>query len=146
MSSHSERYWVDLDQPRVRVWDWTVRKHGWQNAASLSILSPHPPPALMSSLPPPSPQHQCPLYPHPPRAYVSVTQNKYCVIPGPSSQTVPPTLSQYFVNVRCWLVPGKHRTLKLYWFNLCSAGIDFIRQNLTSVVVRFWRIKSIPAL
>ena len=54
-------------------------------------------------------------------------------------------LSQYFVNVRCWLVPGKHRTLKLYLFNLCSAGIDFIRQNLTSVDVRFWRIKSIPA-
>ena len=27
-----------------------------------------------------------------------------------------------------------------------SAGIDFSRQNLTSVDVRFWRLKSIPAL
>ena len=27
-----------------------------------------------------------------------------------------------------------------------SAGIDFSRQNLTSVDVRFWRLKSIPEL
>ena len=26
-----------------------------------------------------------------------------------------------------------------------SVGIDFRRQNLTSVDVRFWRLKSIPA-
>ena len=33
-------------------------------------------------------------------------------------------------------------------FNLYSAGIDFSRQKLMSVilVVRFWRLKSIPAL
>ena len=30
--------------------------------------------------------------------------------------------------------------------NPYSAGIDFSRQNLTSVDVRFWRLKSIPAL
>ena len=30
--------------------------------------------------------------------------------------------------------------------NSYSAGIDFIRQNLTSVDVRFCRLKSIPAL
>ena len=30
--------------------------------------------------------------------------------------------------------------------NPYSAGIDFGRQNLTSVDVRFWRLKSIPAL
>ena len=30
--------------------------------------------------------------------------------------------------------------------NSYSAGIDFSRQNLTSVDVRFWRLKSIPAL
>ena len=30
--------------------------------------------------------------------------------------------------------------------NLYSAGIDFSRQNLTSVDVRFWQLKSIPAL
>ena len=30
--------------------------------------------------------------------------------------------------------------------NPYSAGIDFRRQNLTSVDVRFWRLKSIPAL
>ena len=31
-------------------------------------------------------------------------------------------------------------------FNSYSVGIDFSRQNLTSVDVRFWRLKSIPAL
>ena len=31
-------------------------------------------------------------------------------------------------------------------FNPYSAGIDFRRQNLTFVDVRFWRLKSIPAL
>ena len=30
--------------------------------------------------------------------------------------------------------------------NPYSAGIDFSRQNLTSVDVSFWRLKSIPAL
>ena len=32
------------------------------------------------------------------------------------------------------------------FFNFFSAGIVFIRQNLTSTDVRFWRIKTIPAL
>ena len=32
------------------------------------------------------------------------------------------------------------------YFNSCSAGIAFSRQNLTSTDVRFWRLKSIPAL
>ena len=38
--------------------------------------------------------------------------------------------------------------MQLLAFNLnpYSAGIDFSRQNLTSVDVRFWRLKSIPAL
>ena len=31
-------------------------------------------------------------------------------------------------------------------YNSFSAGIDFRRQNLTSTDVRFWRLKSIPAL
>ena len=31
-------------------------------------------------------------------------------------------------------------------FNPHSAGIEFSRQNLTSTDVRFWRLKSIPAL
>ena len=31
-------------------------------------------------------------------------------------------------------------------FNSFSAGIVFIRQNLTSTDVRFWRIKTVPAL
>ena len=30
--------------------------------------------------------------------------------------------------------------------NPYCAGVDFSRQNLTSVDVRFWRLKSIPAL
>ena len=32
------------------------------------------------------------------------------------------------------------------YFYFYSAGIDFSRQNLTSTDVRFWRLKSIPAL
>ena len=32
------------------------------------------------------------------------------------------------------------------YFNSYSAGIDFSRQNLTSREVRFWRLKSKPAL
>ena len=32
------------------------------------------------------------------------------------------------------------------YFNSYSAGIDFSRQNLPSTDVRFWRLKSIPAL
>ena len=31
-------------------------------------------------------------------------------------------------------------------FNSYSAGIDVSRQKLTSVDVRFWRLKSIPTL
>ena len=30
--------------------------------------------------------------------------------------------------------------------NHSSAGTDFSRQNLTSLDVRFWRLKSVPAL
>ena len=33
----------------------------------------------------------------------------------------------------------------LYIFYSFSAGIDFGRQNLTSIDVRFWRLKSVPA-
>ena len=33
-----------------------------------------------------------------------------------------------------------------YRYNPVSAGIDFGRQNLTSVDVKYWRLKSIPAL
>ena len=32
-----------------------------------------------------------------------------------------------------------------YLYDYCT-GIDFRRQNLTSTDVRFWRLKSIPAL
>ena len=35
----------------------------------------------------------------------------------------------------CWECPNPY-----------SAGIDFSRQSLTSVDVKFWRLKSIPAL
>ena len=37
-------------------------------------------------------------------------------------------------------------TVDLCVINPYSAGIDFSRQNLTSVDVRFWRLKSTPAL
>ena len=40
-----------------------------------------------------------------------------------------------------FLVQAKHLKINPY-----SAGIDFSRQNLTSVDVLFWRLKSIPAL
>ena len=36
--------------------------------------------------------------------------------------------------------------LYVYWVNPFSTGIDFRRQNLTSIDVRFWRLKSIIAL
>ena len=57
-----------------------------------------------------------------------------------------------------WLIRNKSRyahpsnkpfnatALSSYFFNPYSAGIDFSRQNLTSVDVRFWRLKSIQAL
>ena len=36
--------------------------------------------------------------------------------------------------------------LQVSIFKPYSAGTDFRRQNLTSVDVRFWRLKSIPVL
>ena len=39
-----------------------------------------------------------------------------------------------------------HTVLFIENINPYSAGIDFSRQNLTSVDVRFWRLKSTPAL
>ena len=39
-----------------------------------------------------------------------------------------------------------HILSAVFTINPYSAGIDFSRQNLTSVDVRFWRLKSIPAL
>ena len=56
--------------------------------------------------------------------------------------------------------PGKTHENQHYYANLKShlpryqdyilysycAGVDFSRQNRTSVDVRFWRLKSIPAL
>ena len=43
----------------------------------------------------------------------------------------------------CQTVWIPYNTYHSYSF---SAGIDFSRQNLTSVDVRFWRLKSVPAL
>ena len=36
--------------------------------------------------------------------------------------------------------------INIYYVNLHSLGIDFRRLNLTSVDIRFWRLKSIPAM
>ena len=36
--------------------------------------------------------------------------------------------------------------LPFWMFDFFSAGIDFRRHNLTSIDVRFWRVKSLPAL
>ena len=46
------------------------------------------------------------------------------------------------VKVECAKLSG-YPIIHNYSF---SAGIDFSRQNLTSVDVRFWRLKSVPAL
>ena len=47
---------------------------------------------------------------------------------------------QFFTGkLKCW-------DLQIKQINPYSAGIDFSRKNLTSVDVRFWRLKSIPAL
>ena len=43
-----------------------------------------------------------------------------------------------------WLISWS--TIHHCHINPYSAGIDFSRQNLTSVDVRFWRLKSIPTL
>ena len=40
----------------------------------------------------------------------------------------------------------QRKNLSSFLINLYSAVIDFSRQNLTSVDVRVWRLKSIPAL
>ena len=48
-------------------------------------------------------------------------------------------LASYFLNT---YIMGLR---PLYILNSFSAGIDFRRQNLTFVDVRFWRIKSVPA-
>ena len=47
-----------------------------------------------------------------------------------------------------WFKPfGLHDFYKIITkFNPYSAEIDFSRQNMTSVNVRFWRLISIPAL
>ena len=38
------------------------------------------------------------------------------------------------------------RTHNLSLFYSYSAGVVFIRQNLISIDIRFWRLKSVPAL
>ena len=47
-----------------------------------------------------------------------------------------------------WIIAAMYISvwIEMCLFNPYSAGIDFSRQNLTSVDVRFWRLKSIPAL
>ena len=49
--------------------------------------------------------------------------------------------SSRFIWIPMLLVYGRYKYL-----NYFSVGNDFIRQNLTSTDVRFWRIKSFPAL
>ena len=49
--------------------------------------------------------------------------------------------SFWFIWIPMLWVYGHHN-----FFNSSSAGIDFRRQNLTSTDVRFWRLKSTPAL
>ena len=53
----------------------------------------------------------------------------------------------YDSQVICCM-PEKHNILEVNGieFNPNSAGVDFRRQHLASVDVRFWRLKSIPAL
>ena len=63
-------------------------------------------------------------------------------------------LTETFIMISNWTEPfGLHDLCKniaapkgLMDFNPYSVGIDFSRQSLTSVDVRFWRLKSIPTL
>ena len=50
----------------------------------------------------------------------------------------------FFYNLRCTLV--RVMTQVGPQFNPFSAGTVFIRQNMTSVDVRFWRVKTVPTL
>ena len=59
-----------------------------------------------------------------------------------SSRTTSPFSSSYLIVVVIFAKP-ELPMLSIYSY---SAGIDFSRQNLTSVDVRFCRLKSIPAL
>ena len=59
------------------------------------------------------------------------------------------TLKQHWLNVSC--LQGQHAVevhCEMQWgiVKPFSAGTDFRRHNLTSVDVRLWRLKSIPAL
>ena len=49
------------------------------------------------------------------------------------------------MNVMFWKQPDC-AVYTISMFNPYSAGIDFSRQSLTSLDVRFWRLKSIAAL
>ena len=46
------------------------------------------------------------------------------------------------LNGLLWHHPSKHKPLSKWWFSPVSKGIVFRRQNLTSVDVRFWRLKT----
>ena len=50
-------------------------------------------------------------------------------------------ISFWFIWIPMLWVYGHYKYVYSY-----STGIDFSRQNLTSTDVRFWRLKSIPAL
>ena len=58
----------------------------------------------------------------------------------------------FFTHLKLWVAVAKHnfKWVKFEFYNVAlntySAMINSRRQNLTSVGVRFWRLKSIPAL
>ena len=61
---------------------------------------------------------------------ISIQNNNKCL-----SQLFQLHLNTYVMGLR-----------PLYMFYSSSAGIDFKRQNMTSIDVRFWRLKTVPAL
>ena len=59
---------------------------------------------------------------------------------------------QFEIIIHVLVSPFRFLWIPMLWvyghtyFNSHSAGIVFLRQNLTSTDVRFWRIKTVPAL
>ena len=73
------------------------------------------------------------------------TLKQPCLYLSPASKSAAGALSSKARQTNSQLLTAGVKQSYLS-FNSYSAGIALSRQNLTSVDVRFWRLKSIPAL